>query len=225
MRSSRLVSRIDPVNSRCTSRATCGSSALTSSDTTACCAAGRDWPPGRARFRHWRRLSDTTGLRIVYRVRLPMDRLRYYMYEHPMEYRAVFKCIAGCDGEYDLEQPLYRCPKCGDLLEVAHDLDCPPQPLRRGMEASVRQPVQADRMALWLGRVGEEGMGLPRRPRREHRLDGRRGHQPDVGRALRARARHGRAVDQDVRPVAHRIFQGSRHDGAGLDRAADGCRP
>ena len=35
-----------------------------------------------------------------------------------MEYRAVFKCIAGCDGEYDLEQPLYRCPKCGDLLEV-----------------------------------------------------------------------------------------------------------
>jgi threonine synthase len=39
-----------------------------------------------------------------------------------MEYRAVFKCIAGCEGEYDLEQPLYRCPKCGDLLEVTHDL-------------------------------------------------------------------------------------------------------
>src|SRR5262245_5144900 len=45
------------------------------------------------------------------------------MYEDPMEYRAVFKCIAGCDGEYDLEQPLYRCPTCGDLLEVAHDLN------------------------------------------------------------------------------------------------------
>jgi threonine synthase len=44
------------------------------------------------------------------------------MYERIMEYRAVFKCIAGCDGEYDLEQPIYRCPKCGDLLEVAHDL-------------------------------------------------------------------------------------------------------
>jgi threonine synthase len=39
-----------------------------------------------------------------------------------MEYRAVFKCIAGCDGEYQLEQPLYRCPTCGDLLEVSHDL-------------------------------------------------------------------------------------------------------
>ena len=39
-----------------------------------------------------------------------------------MKYRAVFKCIAGCDGEYELEQPLYRCPTCGDLLEVSHDL-------------------------------------------------------------------------------------------------------
>jgi len=44
------------------------------------------------------------------------------MYEYAMEYRAAFKCIAGCDGEYDLEQAIYRCPKCGDLLEVVHDL-------------------------------------------------------------------------------------------------------
>ena len=34
-----------------------------------------------------------------------------------MEYRAVFTCIAGCHGEYDLEQPLYRCPKCGAILK------------------------------------------------------------------------------------------------------------
>jgi len=40
-----------------------------------------------------------------------------------MNYRAVFKCIAGCEGEYELEQPIYRCPTCGDLLEVVHDLD------------------------------------------------------------------------------------------------------
>ncbi len=39
-----------------------------------------------------------------------------------MKYRAVFKCIAGCHGEYDLEQAIYRCPQCGDLLEVVHDL-------------------------------------------------------------------------------------------------------
>jgi threonine synthase len=40
----------------------------------------------------------------------------------PMEYRAVFKCIAGCAGEYNLEEAIYRCPQCGDLLEVSHDL-------------------------------------------------------------------------------------------------------
>ena len=39
-----------------------------------------------------------------------------------MAYRAVFKCIAGCSGEYDLEEAIYRCPACGDLLEVVHDL-------------------------------------------------------------------------------------------------------
>jgi threonine synthase len=39
-----------------------------------------------------------------------------------MEYRAVFRCIAGCPGEYELEEAIYRCPTCGDLLEVSHDL-------------------------------------------------------------------------------------------------------
>jgi threonine synthase len=37
-------------------------------------------------------------------------------------YRAVFRCFAGCDGEYPLTEPLYRCPKCDGLLEVAHDV-------------------------------------------------------------------------------------------------------
>ena len=40
-----------------------------------------------------------------------------------MSYRAVFRCIAGCAGEHSLLEPLYRCPTCGNLLEVAHDLD------------------------------------------------------------------------------------------------------
>jgi threonine synthase len=40
-----------------------------------------------------------------------------------MVYRAVFRCIAGCPGDHPLDEPLYRCPTCGDLLEVAHDLD------------------------------------------------------------------------------------------------------
>jgi threonine synthase len=40
-----------------------------------------------------------------------------------MRYRAVFRCIRGCPGSHPLDQAIYRCPACGDLLEVAHDLD------------------------------------------------------------------------------------------------------
>ena len=39
------------------------------------------------------------------------------------DYRAAFRCVAGCPGEHSLWQPLYECPRCGGLLEVAHDLD------------------------------------------------------------------------------------------------------
>jgi threonine synthase len=38
-------------------------------------------------------------------------------------YRAWFRCTAGCAGERALSEPVYRCPTCGDLLEVAHDLE------------------------------------------------------------------------------------------------------
>src|SRR5260221_9229785 len=39
------------------------------------------------------------------------------------QYRAVFRCFGGCDGEYPLTQALYRCPKCDGLLEVAQDIE------------------------------------------------------------------------------------------------------
>jgi threonine synthase len=39
------------------------------------------------------------------------------------KYRAVFKCIAGCDEEYPLDQVVYQCRKCGNLLEVSHDME------------------------------------------------------------------------------------------------------
>ena len=39
------------------------------------------------------------------------------------EYRAVFRCISGCGGEYPLNEIIYQCPKCQDLLEVVHDLE------------------------------------------------------------------------------------------------------
>ena len=38
-------------------------------------------------------------------------------------YRAWFQCIAGCSGQYSLKEIIYRCPQCGNLLEVQHDVD------------------------------------------------------------------------------------------------------
>ena len=40
-----------------------------------------------------------------------------------MSYAAAFRCFAGCPGTFPLTRPIYRCPTCGGLLEVAHDLD------------------------------------------------------------------------------------------------------
>lgn len=40
---------------------------------------------------------------------------------------ARYRCINQCEGEYALDEIIYRCPKCHDLLEVIHDL----QPLRQ----------------------------------------------------------------------------------------------
>ncbi len=35
---------------------------------------------------------------------------------------AHFRCIAGCAGTYPLDEVIYRCPRCSNLLEVHHDL-------------------------------------------------------------------------------------------------------
>jgi threonine synthase len=40
-----------------------------------------------------------------------------------MDYRCEFRCVAGCAGSYAIEEVIYRCPKCGELLEVHHELD------------------------------------------------------------------------------------------------------
>ncbi len=39
-----------------------------------------------------------------------------------MSYNAWFRCIKGCEGQYSLLEIIYRCPTCGDLLEVQHDI-------------------------------------------------------------------------------------------------------
>jgi len=40
-----------------------------------------------------------------------------------MSYNAWFECINGCHGQYSLREVIYRCPSCGDLLEVHHDME------------------------------------------------------------------------------------------------------
>jgi threonine synthase len=39
-----------------------------------------------------------------------------------MRFSAEFRCVAGCAGGYPLDQVIYRCPACGGLLEVVHDV-------------------------------------------------------------------------------------------------------
>lgn len=38
-------------------------------------------------------------------------------------YKAEFTCISGCGEKYPLDEIVYRCKKCGSLLEVQHDMD------------------------------------------------------------------------------------------------------
>src|SRR5438445_7681153 len=40
-----------------------------------------------------------------------------------MNYHAEFRCLQGCDAAFPLTQPIYRCPRCGGLLEVVHDIE------------------------------------------------------------------------------------------------------
>ena len=46
-------------------------------------------------------------------------RVRYV----PAMSRSTFRCISGCAGEYALDEIIYKCPVCGDLLEVVHDME------------------------------------------------------------------------------------------------------
>jgi threonine synthase len=40
-----------------------------------------------------------------------------------MQYTARFACFAGCGEHYPLTEVVYRCKRCGSLLDVEHDID------------------------------------------------------------------------------------------------------
>ena len=100
--------------------------------------------------------------------------------------RSVFRCISGCAGDHPLDEVIYKCPKCGDLLEVVHDLEVAQDPQRGLLDQALRRTLPAHHLAVRLGRVGQEGVGRsPHVARRERRLDDGGRHQPALGRALR----------------------------------------
>jgi threonine synthase len=38
-------------------------------------------------------------------------------------YRSYFRCFSACPGQHALSEPIYRCPTCGGLLTVEHDIE------------------------------------------------------------------------------------------------------
>ena len=40
-----------------------------------------------------------------------------------MKFNAWFQCINGCSGRHGLNEVIYKCPECGELLEVIHDIE------------------------------------------------------------------------------------------------------
>src|SRR5215471_9500455 len=61
-----------------------------------------------------------------------------------MHLKAWFECFGGCSVRYDLQQVVYRCEKCGGLLEVRHDVE------------ALSQRSAADWKQLFDARLGRE---------------------------------------------------------------------
>jgi threonine synthase len=70
-----------------------------------------------------------------------------------MSFSAWFQCIAGCDGRWPLDEVRYRCPRCNDLLEVAHDRDAlratPPSAWRTLFDERWRATRHPDTSGVW----------------------------------------------------------------------------
>src|SRR5262249_26103868 len=82
--------------------------------------ASGDVKRGRPRFLYAALITVALSPRIPVRSHSPIM-ARYIGCR--MAYNAWFQCINGCPGEFDLREVIYRCPTCGDLLEVQHDME------------------------------------------------------------------------------------------------------
>ncbi len=63
-----------------------------------------------------------------------------------MSYSAWFQCSSGCDERYELNEVIYNCKKCGDLLEVQHDIE---KLKHRGPESWMRLFDERNRRTKW----------------------------------------------------------------------------
>ena len=138
-----------------------------------------------------------------------------------MAYNAWFQCINGCPGQFDLREVIYRCPTCGDLLEVQHDMDA-----LRSRSAAAWMQLFKDRTH---GNVYPYGSGVWSKKEwvvpfinNENIVSMYEGNSNLLWADRYGKQLHVEdLVDQAVRQLAHRIVQGSRHDGPRVDREAD----
>jgi len=63
-----------------------------------------------------------------------------------MSYKAWFQCSEGCGERYELNEIIYKCRKCGNLLEVRHDIEKLKQ---RSPESWMRLFDERNRRTKW----------------------------------------------------------------------------
>ncbi len=70
-----------------------------------------------------------------------------------MTYSAFFTCFAGCDERYPLDEVVYRCRRCGSLLDVRHDLEAlratPPDGWKARFAERWRGTSELDASGVW----------------------------------------------------------------------------
>src|SRR6185369_3145291 len=68
-------------------------------------------------------------------------------------YRAELRCAGGCDGAYGIDSVIYRCQRCGELLEVVHDLaalgECSPTGWKAIFEARYKRAPAPYGSGVW----------------------------------------------------------------------------
>ena len=99
---------------------------------------------------------------------------------------SAFRCIAGCAGEYPLDEVIYRCPSCGDLLEV---VTTSTRSRPRSAAAWIKLFDERYLRTQWpygSGVWGKKEWVQPHLARRERRLDARGRHATSSGRSATA---------------------------------------